>query len=240
MIVIPAIDIISSRVVRLEMGDYSSEKEYSSDPLEMAKRFEDTGLRHLHLVDLDGAKSGEPKNLKVLERIASKTELSVDFGGGIKTLGSLESALSAGAREVSVGSVAAKNKEQVFSWLDKYKDRMILSADCRNRMISVSGWKEETGIEVISFIREYFDRGLEKVISTDISRDGMLSGPAFDLYSDILKSIPDEKVIVSGGISSIEDVYKCASIGCHGVIVGKAYYEQKVTLKQLKEAEDAC
>ena len=240
MIVIPAIDIIESHVVRLEKGDYSSKKEYSSDPLEMAKRFEDAGLTHLHLVDLDGAKGGEPKNLKVLEKIASKTTLSVDFGGGVKSLESLESVLSAGAKEVSVGSIAAKDKHQVFSWLDKYQDRLILSADCRNRILAISGWKEDTSIQIIPFIKEYFDKGLQKVISTDISKDGMLSGPSFDLYSDIMKAIEGEKVIASGGISSIEDVYRCASIGCHGVIVGKAYYEQRITLKELKEAEDAC
>lgn len=240
MIVIPAIDIIESHVVRLEKGDYASKKEYSSNPLDMAKRFEDAGLRHLHLVDLDGAKGGAPKNLKVLEEIASKTKLSVDFGGGVKSLESLESVLSAGADEVSVGSIAAKDKELVFSWLEKYGDRLILSADCKNRILSISGWKEDTTIEIIPFINEYFDKGLKKVISTDIAKDGMLTGPSFDLYSDILNHIPGEKVIASGGISSIDDVYRCASIGCHGVIVGKAYYEQRVTLKELKEAEDAC
>lgn len=240
MVVIPAIDLIDGKVVRLSKGDYSSKIEYSSNPLDMAKRFEDAGLSHLHLVDLDGAKAGEPKNLGILEAIATKTNLSVDFGGGIKSLDSLKAALSSGAKEVSVGSVAVKQKDDVVSWLDSYGENMILSADCRDGFVSISGWQEDTKLEILEFISSYFRAGLKKVISTDISKDGMLSGPAFDLYEKIIKELPEENVIASGGISSYSDIIECGRLGCYGVIVGKAYYEGRVTLKELREADDAC
>ena len=239
MIIIPAIDIIDAKVVRLSKGDYDSKKEYSSDPLEMAKRFEGAGLTHLHLVDLDGAKGGKPENLKVLERIASQTTLRVDFGGGVKSLDSLVSVLDAGAKEVSLGSVAVKDRDSVLSWIDKYRDFLILSADVRDGLISISGWKENTEIEAISFIKDYHEKGLGKVISTDISRDGMLTGPSFELYKNILDSVPGMKVVASGGNSSFEDLRKLNKLSVWGTIVGKAYYEGRITLTELKEAEDA-
>lgn len=240
MIIIPAIDIIDSRVVRLSKGDYSSKKEYSSDPLEMAKRFEGAGLTHLHLVDLDGAKGGRPENLKVLERIAANTSLTVDFGGGVKSLDSLVSVLSAGAKEVSLGSVAVKDREAVLKWIDDYRDSLILSADVRDGLVSISGWKENTQLEAISFIKDYFDRGISKVISTDISKDGMLQGPSFELYESIQSAVPGMKVVASGGISSVDDLDKLRKLSVWGTIVGKAYYEGRITLSELKEAEDAC
>lgn len=240
MIVIPAMDIIDGKVVRLSKGDYSSKVEYSANPYDMARMFEDAGLTHLHLVDLDGARGSIPCNLKVLEEVASKTELNIDFGGGIKSIESLKSAISAGAREVNVGSIAARDRDKVLSWIEEYKDYLILSADCRNGFISVSGWNEDTSLEVISFISDYNKAGLKKVISTDISKDGMLLGPSLELYSSIMTALPDESVIASGGVSSYEDLIKCRELNLYGVIVGKAYYEGKITLRELKEAESAC
>ena len=229
MIIIPAIDIIGGKVVRLSKGDFDSKKEYSSNPLDMAKRFEDAGLTHLHLVDLDGAKGGKPENLKVLETIASGTKLNVDFGGGVKSLESLVSVLNAGAKEVSLGSVAVKNREAVLEWVGKYKDGLI----------SISGWMEDTKIEAIEFIKGYYEEGLKKVISTDISRDGMLTGPSFELYKTIDSAIPGIKTVASGGISSYEDLVALGKLGIWGAIVGKAYYEGRISLEKLKEAEDA-
>ncbi len=240
MIVIPAIDIIDGKVVRLSKGDYSSKIEYSSNPVDMAKRFESAGLTHLHLVDLDGAKGGEPKNLSVLEDIVKNTNLMVDFGGGIKSLSSLERVLNSGANEVSLGSIAVKNPDVVASWLEKYRGRLILSADCKANLVSISGWTEDTNLEITDFISSYAEKGLDKVISTDISKDGMLSGPAFELYNSILKVLPDENVIASGGIATYQDIVECGKLGCYGVIVGKAYYEGRITLEELKEAESAC
>ena len=240
MIVIPAIDIIEGKVVRLSKGDYSSKIEYSDNPVDMAKRFESSGLTHLHLVDLDGAKGGKPENLKVLEDIVRTTDLSVDFGGGVKTLASLISVLDSGAKEVSLGSIAVKDPDSVLSWIDQYKDRLILSADARDGKVAISGWKEGTELDILSFIESYAQKGLSKVISTDISRDGMLSGPALELYKAIISKVPNEKVIASGGISCYEDIIKCGEIGCFGVIVGKAYYEGRISLEALKEAESAC
>ena len=240
MIIVPAIDIIGGKVVRLSKGDYDSKKEYSSNPLDMAKRFEDAGLSHLHLVDLDGAKGGKPENLKVLESIASGTKLHVDFGGGVKSLESLVSVLSAGAKEVSLGSVAVKNREAVLEWVGKYKDQLILSADVKDGLISISGWMEDTKIEAIDFIKGYYEQGLKKVISTDISRDGMLTGPSFELYKNIDSAIPGIKTVASGGISSYEDLVALGKLGIWGAIVGKAYYEGRISLEKLKEAEDAC
>lgn len=240
MFIIPAIDLIDGKVVRLKGGNYSEKTEYSANPLDMTLRFEEAGLTHLHLVDLDGAKSDGPKNLKVLETIASKTKLSVDFGGGIKTREHLESALSSGAKEVSLGSIAVKKREEVMSWVSCYKDRIILSADAKNELIAISGWQEETGISLFEFIKSYRAKGVDKVITTDIARDGMLTGPAIDLYKKILSKEPGLKLIASGGVSSKEDLAALKDAKLYGAIVGKAYYEGRITLKELKEADDAC
>lgn len=240
MYVIPAIDLIDGNVVRLKGGDYSEKTLYSSNPLDMAKCFESAGLKRLHLVDLDGAKSDGPKNLKVLEEIASKTELIIDYGGGIKSKEHLESALSAGANEVSLGSIAVKKRDEVVSWIKDYKERVILSADAKNGMIAISGWRENTDISLYDFIHSYIKEGLFKVITTDISRDGMLSGPAIDLYKKILSKEPDIRLIASGGVSSSEDLIKLKSAGLYGTIVGKAYYEGRISLEELVEADNAC
>lgn len=240
MIVIPAIDIIDGNVVRLSKGDYDLKTQYSSNPVDMAKRFEDAGLSYLHLVDLDGAKGGKPMNLNVLEAIVSKTNLSVDFGGGIKTHESLKAVLSSGAKAVDLGSIAVKDADSVYSWIAEFKDSLILSADSLHGFISISGWQESTKLDVIDFIHSYALKGLDKVVATDISRDGMLSGPSFGLYEKILKRLPNEKLIASGGVASYDDIIKCKTMGLFGVIVGKAYYEGRVSLKEMKEAESAC
>ncbi len=240
MFVIPAIDLIDGKVVRLKGGDYEKKTEYSSDPLEVAKGFEAAGLTHLHLVDLDGAGGNGPVNLGVLERIASCTSLSIDYGGGIKTRSHLESALSAGAAEVSLGSIAVKKESEVVSWLDEYRGRLILSADAINGFIAVSGWKEKTSEDAVSFIKRYAAYGLNKVISTDISRDGMLSGPSYGLYDRIMSEVPSVSLIASGGISSGEDLIRLSERGLYGAIVGKAYYEGLISIEKMKEAENAC
>ncbi len=240
MYIIPAIDLIDGNVVRLKGGDYSEKTLYSSSPLEMAKRFEGAGLKRLHLVDLDGAKSDGPKNLKVLEEIAAKTALIIDYGGGIKTREHLESALSAGAAEVSLGSIAVKRRAEVIAWLKDYKDRVILSADAKNELIAISGWRENTDISIYDFIESYMREGLSKVITTDISRDGMLTGPAVDLYKKLLQKERGIKLIASGGVSCYEDLIELSKAGLYGTIVGKAYYEGRITLEELQEADDAC
>ncbi|MGN0907872.1 MAG: HisA/HisF-related TIM barrel protein [Bullifex sp.] len=237
MTVIPAIDIISGECVRLSKGDYEAKKSYFRDPLEVAKRFEDAGLTRLHLVDLDGARSGEIKNLKTLERIAGQTALTVDFGGGIKTAASLNAALDAGACWVTCGSIAVKDPLTVLDWLDQHPGRLILGADCRNGFISTSGWMEDSSLEVTSFIGSWNEKGFDTCISTDISKDGMLMGPSFGLYESILKKVPGMNVIASGGITTYEDLKKLSDAGLFGAIVGKAYYEGHISLSEMKEAE---
>ena len=237
MTVIPAIDIIGGECVRLSKGDYEDKKSYFRDPLEVAKRFEDAGLTRLHLVDLDGARSGEIKNLKTLERIAGSTGLTVDFGGGVKTTASLNAALCAGAAFVTCGSIAVRDPETVLLWLEEYPGRLILGADCRNGFVSTSGWMEDSALEVTSFIKGWREKGFDTCISTDISKDGMLMGPSFALYDAIAECVPEMKVIASGGITTTEDLKKLALSGLYGAIVGKAYYEGHITLKEMKEAE---
>lgn len=238
MLVIPAIDIIEGKAVRLTKGDYATKKKYFDDPLEVARMVEDGGLTHLHLVDLDGAKGGRPMNLAVLERIASKTGLLVDFGGGIKSKESLESALSAGANEVSLGSISYRSPEIVVSWIGEYRDRLILSADSKGSRIAVQGWLEDTDIDAVEFIRFFSEKGLNKTVATDIEKDGMLSGPSFGLYNRIL-SIDGVKLIASGGVTTKEDLARLGAMGAYGAIVGKAFYEGTITLGEMKEAEDA-
>ncbi len=239
MIVIPAMDIIDGKVVRLKKGEYTTKREYSDNPLEIAKVFEGAGLNHLHIVDLDGAKGGCPENLGIVEEIASKTSLHIDFGGGIKSVKSLESAISAGAKEVSLGSLAVKNPEIVMDLLKTYCDNIILSADESKGLIAITGWTEETKLEVIPFIKNWYDEGIKKVISTNIEKDGMLSGPDFDLYRKIGNEIPGLKVVASGGIRNKEDLIALNENGLWGAIVGKAYYEGRIKPSDMKEAEDA-
>lgn len=239
MIVVPAMDIIDGKCVRLEKGDYGRKKTYSSDPLSVAKDFESAGLKRLHLVDLDGAKAGSPKNLPVLEKIASHTSLEIDFGGGVKSLEVLESVLSAGAVYANIGSVAVKNEKEAERMAAKHPSSLILSADSKDGIIKVSGWLEDGGVEVISFINKWYLRGIKKAVCTDIATDGMLSGPSLGLYEKILKET-DVYLISSGGVSSIKDLQDLSELGVFSAIVGKAYYEGRITLEEMREVEIAC
>ena len=234
MRIIPAIDIIDGKCVRLSKGDYSTQKTYSDNPLEMAKSFEDLGIQYLHLVDLDGAKAKQIINYKTLEQIASKTNLTVDFGGGIKSEADVQIAFNSGAKQITVGSIAAQNPELMLEWLQKYgSEKIILGADCKDRKIATNGWLESSDQDVIAFIQEYEKRGTIYSIVTDIEKDGMLAGPAFQLYKEILDSTEKTKLIASGGITTIEDVLKLIELGCEGAIIGKAIYEGTINLNDL-------
>jgi phosphoribosylformimino-5-aminoimidazole carboxamide ribotide isomerase len=243
MDLIPAIDIIEGTCVRLSQGDYASKKEYGADPLEMAKRFEDHGLQRLHLVDLEGAKGGEIVNIRTLEKIASHTKLVIDFGGGIKKLESLRSAFNAGASMVTCGSIAAKDPELVFKWLQTFgKDKLILGSDAKEGMIATTGWTESSNWEIGPFLDMFLKYGFDRVICTDIACDGMLNGPSFALYTELMANRPQLKLIASGGISSVADLRKLKSMGLDGAIIGKALYEGHISLSQLcafREESDA-
>lgn len=234
--IIPAIDLIDGKCVRLSQGDYSQKTIYNENPLEVAKMFEAAGIRRLHLVDLDGAKAKHVVNHKILEEISTKTKLIIDFGGGLKSDKDLEIAFNSGASMVTGGSIAVKERDTFLKWLGKYgSEKIILGADAKNGNIAVSGWLETTELPVIEFISEYHKKGILKVISTDISRDGMLSGPAFDLYSEIMKTLPEVEIIASGGISSMYDILRLNEMGVPGVIVGKAIYENRISLKEIEK-----
>ncbi len=234
MRIIPAIDIIDGKCVRLSKGDYSTQKIYNEHPLEVAKQFEAHGITHLHLVDLDGAKNQHIVNYKVLDLIASKTHLSIDFGGGLKSDEDLKIAFESGASQITGGSIAVKNPETFYNWLETYgSSKIILGADAKNKMIAVNGWTEESDKEVISFIQSYVNKGITYVICTDISKDGMLQGPSFELYEEVLNTTT-VKLIASGGMANFEELPKLASLGCEGAIIGKAIYENKISLKQLE------
>ena len=234
MRIIPAIDIIDGKCVRLSKGDYSTQKIYNEHPLEVAKQFEAHGITHLHLVDLDGAKNQHIVNYKVLDLIASKTHLSIDFGGGLKSDEDLKIAFESGASQITGGSIAVKNPETFYNWLQTYgSSKIILGADAKNKMIAVNGWTEQSDKEVISFIQSYVNKGVSYVICTDISKDGMLQGPSFELYEEILNTTT-VKLIASGGMANFEELPKLASLGCEGAIIGKAIYENKISLKQLE------
>ncbi|ANH60897.1 MULTISPECIES: 1-(5-phosphoribosyl)-5-[(5-phosphoribosylamino)methylideneamino]imidazole-4-carboxamide isomerase [Dokdonia] len=236
MRIIPAIDIIDGNCVRLSKGDYNTKKIYNENPLEVAKQFEAHGITHLHLVDLDGAKSKHIVNHKILEQIATKTALKVDFGGGLKTDEDLRIAFESGASQITGGSIAVKNPDTFKSWLSKFgSDKIILGADAHHRKIAISGWLEESDDDVVEFINAYQKEGVSYVICTDISKDGMLEGPSFDLYQEILASTPDLKLIASGGISTFDELPKLAEMGCEGTIIGKAIYENRISLKQLED-----
>ncbi len=234
--IIPAIDIIEGKCVRLSQGDYEKKKVYNEDPLEVAKMFQDNGIRRLHVVDLDGAKAKHIVNHKVLERIASSTSLIIDFGGGIKSDEDIEIAFNAGAAMVTGGSIAARDPGKFLSWFNKYgKEKIILGADVKNKQIAVSGWLESTTLGLFKYLDDYCSKGIEKVICTDISKDGMLEGPSFELYDEILKKYEGIYLIASGGISKEEDIKRLDKMGVPGVIIGKALYENKITLTQLKK-----
>ncbi len=234
MRIIPAIDIIDGRCVRLTKGDYKTKKIYNNNPVEVAKAFEDAGIQFIHVVDLDGAKANKIVNYEVLEQIATKTNLCIDFGGGLKSDNDLRIAFESGANQITGGSVAVKNPEKFEQWLIKYgQDKIILGADCRDETIAISGWQEESDMKVIPFIQNYTVKGIKFVICTDISKDGMLKGPAIELYKKILKKNSTISLIASGGISSLDDLQQLKAIGCEAAIVGKAIYENKISLKEL-------
>lgn len=234
MFIIPAIDMIGGRCVRLTQGDYNQKKEYHDSPLEMAKRFEDAGISRLHLVDLDGAKEKKIINGDSLRTIASGTSLKIDFGGGVQSDESIEEALNLGAHQVTGGSIAVKNPAMFEGWLEKYGgEKIILGADAKDRKIAISGWQETTSLDLIDFIKGYHAKGIRYVICTDVAKDGLLQGPSIDLYREILAEIPGVKLIASGGVSDIKDLEALVKVGVYGTIVGKAYYEGRITLEQL-------
>lgn len=236
MRLIPAIDIIDGKCVRLSKGDYSTKKVYNESPLEVAKEFENHGIEYLHLVDLDGAKSKHIVNHKVLEQIAANTSLKIDFGGGLKSDEDLHIAFESGASQITGGSIAVKDPGVFYGWLNKYGTKnIILGADANNEKIAVNGWQEESNEELIPFILNYQSKGITYVICTDISKDGMLQGPSFDLYRKILEKVPKLKLIASGGISCFEELPILAELGCEGTIIGKAIYENRISLKQLED-----
>jgi len=234
MQIIPAIDIIDGKCVRLTHGDYAQKKVYNENPLEVAKEFEGAGIQRLHLVDLDGAKAKHIVNWKVLERIASATNLIVDFGGGIKTDKDAEIAFNSGASQITGGSIAVKNPAIFEGWLSKYgSDKIILGADCKNEQIAISGWQETTSLNLMDFLEGYIAKGVQYVICTDIAKDGALQGTSVDLYKKIRTKFPDLKLIASGGVTDMTDVEALTEIGCYGAIIGKAIYEGRISLKEL-------
>ena len=232
--IIPAIDIIEGKCVRLTKGDYSTQKTYNENPLEVAKAFEAHGIAHLHLVDLDGAKSKHIVNHKVLENLASKTQLKIDFGGGLKSDEDLRIAFECGAQQITGGSIAVKEPQVFNQWLKDYgSDKIILGADVKNEWIATDGWTKTSSLSLFDFLEDYQKQGVKYTICTDISKDGMLEGPAFDLYQKILAQT-DLKLIASGGISSIEELPRLEALGCEGSILGKAIYENRISLKALE------
>ena len=235
MRIIPAIDIIDGKCVRLSQGDYDTKKIYNENPLEVAKEFEDYGIEYLHLVDLDGAKSKQIIDYKTLELIASKTNLKVDFGGGIKANDDIRIAFECGANQITGGSIAVQNPTLFQEWISQYgSDKIILGADAKDRKIATHGWLETSELDVIDFIQEYKTKGIDYVICTDIAKDGMLQGTSNELYAEILAA-SDVKLIASGGVSSIDDLIKVKELGCEGAILGKAIYEGRILLKDLKQ-----
>jgi len=234
MEIIPAIDIIDGKCVRLEQGNYDKVTLYHKEPLEVAKRFQDAGLKRLHLVDLDGAKAGAVKNWKVLESIAGKTTLVIDFGGGIKNEKDVEIVFNSGAALTTVGSTAVKDEDEFLRWLIKFgADKFLLGADVRKEKIAVSGWQETTDVWIYDFIQKHLDHGVKQIFCTDISKDGKMEGPAVDLYKSITSKFPDLFFVASGGITSLSDLERLKGIGCRGAILGKAIYENKISLHDL-------
>ena len=234
--IIPAIDIIDGKCVRLTQGDYNQKKVYNENPLEVAKEFEDAGLKRLHLVDLDGAKAGKVRNWKVLETIAGKTGLVIDFGGGVKAEKDVEIIFNSGAALVTVGSIAVKDEATFVGWLKKFGgDKFLLGADVKDEKIAVHGWLETTDVWIYDFIQKYIDHGVQQIFCTDVAKDGALQGPSIDLYKSIIQKFPDLHFIASGGVSNINDVHQLFEIGCKGIIIGKAIYEGRISLKELKK-----
>jgi phosphoribosylformimino-5-aminoimidazole carboxamide ribotide isomerase len=232
--IIPAIDIMHGKCVRLTQGDYNRQKIYNEHPLEVARQFEDAGLKRLHLVDLDGAKEGRVKNWNVLELVAGKTSLEIDFGGGIATSKDVKIIFESGARFATVGSMAVKNEKLLLEWMQSYgAEKFLLGADVRDEKIAITGWTVDTEIIIYDFIEKYMGSGIRQIFCTDIHLDGSMKGPSLPLYKKIIERFPDLRFIASGGIRSIDDIFELTEIGCTGAIVGKAIYEGMITLKDL-------
>ena len=235
MRIIPAIDLIDGKCVRLSKGDYNTQKIYNESPLEVAKAFEAHGIDYLHLVDLDGAKSKHIVNYKILEAIATKTTLKIDFGGGLKSNKDLEIAFECGANQITGGSIAVNEPKIFEEWIRSHgNEKIILGADFHGDYIATDGWLKTSNYRLVDFVGSYQNKGIEYVICTDISKDGMLQGPSFEVYKNLLKEQPEIKLIASGGISAFEELPKLASMGCHGTIIGKAIYENRISLKELE------
>jgi phosphoribosylformimino-5-aminoimidazole carboxamide ribotide isomerase len=235
MEIIPAIDIIDGKCVRLTQGDYEQKTIYNENPLEVAKAFEGAGLKRLHLVDLDGAKEGAVKNWAVLQQIAASTTLSIDFGGGIKQDKDLKIVFESGAAYATIGSLAVKQRDVFVSWLQEYgADKFLLGADVKSEKIAVAGWLETTDIDIYDFLNDYVGQGIQQVFCTDVSKDGKLEGPSLDLYKKVIEKFSSLWFIASGGVSSMDDLHALKAIGCSGAIVGKAIYEGRIQLKDLK------
>ena len=235
MIIIPAIDIIEGQCVRLTKGAYNNKTVYSDSPVDVAKRFEGAGLTHLHVVDLDGARAKHIVNAKVLEAIATQTNLRVDFGGGIKSERDLQTAFDCGAAQVTLGSIAVVEPQLALEWLEQYgTDQLILGADAKNRRITTHGWEQDSGIDVLNFVKDLTKKGFTNVLCTDVDKDGMLSGPSLELYRELLNEVEGLSLIASGGVSAMADLYACRELGCSAAVVGKAIYEGKIKLKELE------
>jgi phosphoribosylformimino-5-aminoimidazole carboxamide ribotide isomerase len=233
--IIPAIDLIGGKCVRLAEGDYSTQQVYADNPLDMALWFEKEGVKRLHLVDLDGAKARKVINWEVIESIDTHTNLEIDFGGGVQSDTDIERLFDTGVKQVTGGSIAVKNKPLFKSWIARYgAEKIILGADARNGKIAISGWEEDSGLDIISFIAEYYALGIREVICTDVAKDGMLMGPSFDLYQSLIKEFPELRLIASGGVTTISDVEKLAKMGIYGAIIGKALYEKTINFEELK------
>ena len=232
--IIPAIDLMYGKCVRLTQGDFARQQTYADEPVEVARSFESAGLKRLHVVDLEGAKSGIPANLHMLAEIAAATELLIDYGGGIKTDEDVKRVFDMGAAMVNLGSIAVKDPELFFNWIEQYgSEKIILGADVRDRKLAIHGWQASTDFEILPFLSEYYSRGVEQAFVTDIGKDGALQGPAVELYEEIAKVVPDLKLIASGGVTSLQDIDELKKIGCRGVIIGKAIYEGFIGLNDL-------
>ena len=234
MQIIPAIDIIAGKCVRLSKGDFSQMKVYNEHPLEVAIQFQDAGMQRLHLVDLDGAKAGKVQNWKVLETLAGKTNLEIDFGGGIKTKKDIDIIFNSGAVMATVGSIAVKDETLLSQWLELYgTNKFLIGADVKDEKIAVAGWLETSGVWIYDFLQKYMEKGVRQFFCTDVSKDGQLEGPAVDLYKNLIQKFPSLSLIASGGVSNLKDLDALQNAGCSGVIIGKAIYEGRITLKQL-------
>lgn len=234
MKIIPAIDIIDGKCVRLTQGDYAQKKEYADDPVAVAKQFEAAGIQRLHVVDLEGAKASKLVNESTLRNITSNTTLKVDFGGGVKSDEAIEMAFAAGADQITAGSIAVKNPSLVSTWIERYgTEKIILGADVKNEKIAINGWQEDSGLDLFDFLGHFVKQNIQYCICTDVSKDGLLQGPAFELYQKIMDQFPDLKLIASGGVSNMDDLHRLNEMGVYGTIVGKAYYEGRISLEEL-------